>query len=370
MTSTADRRPPLSSLLSFALVAFTIEFDNDAERRISHRTTRHGSTEGTLSKPWLVSMAMYLNCMQFLDEEGMSARDLVRRARAKTNFRGMHRWGYISVRPPADEGAKALKAEWIVRPTAAGLMAQETWKALIGDIEDRWKARFGKDAIERLREALAAIEQQIELELPDCLPILGYGLFSKGKKYGPRRPESENARDRRLPVLLARIVLAFALEFESESELSLAISANVVRVLDDVGIPVRDLPRHTGTSKEAVAISLSFLTKQGYAVVETDPMGARAKLARLNAKGLKAQHAYLRRLGAIEKSWLARFGESTIHGLRKVLEPLVGDGTAVRSPLFRGLEPYPEGWRAAVRKPERLPHYPMVLHRGGYPDGS
>ena len=37
---------------------------------------------------------------------------------------------------------------------------------------------------------------------------------------------------------------------------------------------------------------------------------------------------------------------------------------------MRGLEPYPDGWRAKVRRPEALPHYPMVLHRGGYPDGS
>jgi hypothetical protein len=51
-------------------------------------------------------------------------------------------------------------------------------------------------------------------------------------------------------------------------------------------------------------------------------------------------------------------------------EALVGDATADSSPLFRGLEPYPDGWRASVRKPNTLPHYPMVLHRGGFPDGS
>ena len=44
--------------------------------------------------------------------------------------------------------------------------------------------------------------------------------------------------------------------------------------------------------------------------------------------------------------------------------------SAQLSPLFRGLEPYPDGWRAKVRKPDTLPHYPMVLHRGGFPDGS
>src|SRR3982074_2762354 len=33
--------------------------------------------------------------------------------------------------------------------------------------------------------------------------------------------------------------------------------------------------------------------------------------------------------------------------LRESLERLDGDATAHRSPLFRGLEPYPNGWRAA-----------------------
>ena len=46
-----------------------------------------------------------------------------------------------------------------------------------------------------------------------------------------------------------------------------------------------------------------------------------------------------------------------------------GDGTA-GTPLFAWLEPYPDGWRASVRRPATLPHYPMVLHRGGFPDGS
>jgi len=39
-------------------------------------------------------------------------------------------------------------------------------------------------------------------------------------------------------------------------------------------------------------------------------------------------------------------------------------------PLSGGLEPYPDNWRASVRRPATLPHFPIVLHRGGYPDGS
>jgi hypothetical protein len=85
------------------LVAFTIEFDNESERQIAHRTTDHGSTSGTRNGPWLVSMATWSNCMKFVGEEGLTVRELERLARTWTNLAGMQRWGYIVVEPdPAD----------------------------------------------------------------------------------------------------------------------------------------------------------------------------------------------------------------------------------------------------------------------------
>jgi hypothetical protein len=59
-------RLPLSALLSHALVAFTIEFDNEFERQMPHRTTRHGSSKGGGSGPWLASMVMWLKFMRFI----------------------------------------------------------------------------------------------------------------------------------------------------------------------------------------------------------------------------------------------------------------------------------------------------------------
>src|SRR5579862_4464294 len=79
-----DERLPLPSLLSQALVAFTIEFDNEAERTLPHRTTRHGSTSGLARGPWLVSQVMWSNCMRFVSEEGITVRELERVARTKT----------------------------------------------------------------------------------------------------------------------------------------------------------------------------------------------------------------------------------------------------------------------------------------------
>jgi DNA-binding MarR family transcriptional regulator len=160
------------------------------------------------------------------------------------------------------------------------------------------------------------------------------------------------------------------MEFERESEVSFAISSNVVRVLNEKGVRVRDLPLLSGVSKEAISMALGVLQKRRVAVSEPDRTGSRGEVVRLTPKGLEAQDAYRRVLGTLEDRWQARFGEEAIRTLRALLERLVGEPTALLSPLFRGLEPYPDGWRASVHKPDTLPHYPMVLHRGGFPDGS
>jgi DNA-binding MarR family transcriptional regulator len=167
--------------------------------------------------------------------------------------------------------------------------------------------------------------------------------------------------------LLAKVLLAFAVEFERESEVSLAIGANVLRLVADEGAPVRDLPRTAGVSKEAIATALGFLQKRGYAAIETETVGRFKRLV-LTPKGRRARDSYLALIRIIEENWRSRFGEDAISALRCELERLEGDG--VDSLLFRGLNPPPGGWRAALPKPTTLPDYPMVLHRGGYPDGS
>ena len=140
-----------------------------------------------------------------------------------------------------------------------------------------------------------------------------------------------------------------------------------MRVLDEQGVRVRDLPLLTGVSKEAIRMAMGVLQKKGIAWVETDPAGSRAKVARLTPKGREAQDTYRRLADIIEERWQARFGPHTIRTLRASLERLVGEASPQ---LFRGLEPHPDGWRASVQKPQTLPHYPMVLHSGGFPDGS
>jgi DNA-binding MarR family transcriptional regulator len=141
-------------------------------------------------------------------------------------------------------------------------------------------------------------------------------------------------------------------------------------VLDGDGVRIRDLPRLTGVSKEANAMSAGWLERCACAVAEPDPAARRGKVLRLTAKGRGAQAKYRRVLSETEDAWRATFGAAVIDQLRSGLEVLVGDGVLASSPLAEGLEPYPDNWRAAVNQPDTLPHHPMVLHRGVYPDGS
>lgn len=207
---------PLCTLLSQVLVAFTIEFDNEFEHQMPHRTTNHGSTNP--SGPWLVSLVMWSNCMRFVGEQGVTVGELEALARTPTNLNGMQRWGYVVVAPdPADKRPKPPRRDWLIHATSRGRQAQQVWRPLFGGIEKRWEKRVGKREIDSLRQALETVATQIKTDLPDCLPILGYGLHGK---VSTRKPGERSPADGSLPALIARALLEFALEFEGKSSLS------------------------------------------------------------------------------------------------------------------------------------------------------
>jgi methyltransferase (TIGR00027 family) len=361
----------LSALLSQALVAFTIEFDNEGEHVIPHRTTNFGAA-GHGDGTWLVSMAMWENCMRFVAEEAVTVGELLRLARTRTNLDGMRRWGYLTIDGSAKKIHKGNPGpDAVLRATDRGLRARQKWQPLTGLIEQRWRERFGHEQLTRLRGSLLAVTSQLDPGLPDCLPILGADLLSHGPDPAlPPRPELVDLAGLPLPALLARVLLSFAMEYERESGLSLAVSANLLRVLGTEGIRRRDLPMAAGISKEAVAWVLGILIRGQLAVEEPDPAANRGKVVRLTASGLDARRAYTECLTMIEDRWRERFGDDAISALRHALEPLATGSDGQPPPLFGGLEPYPDNWRASVKPPVTLPYYPMVLHRGGYPDGS
>jgi len=359
---------PLSALLSQALVAFTIEFDNEFEHRMPHRTTMGGGQSG----PWLTSMAMYANLLRLVSDEGITVRQLERQARTPMlQFRGMERWGYIRLMPdPADKRPKPPQRDWLVTLKSKGRMAKQVWAGLCGEIEARWRQRFGNAAIGELRASLGAVVNRLGLDLPEYLPVLGYGLVNEVlPQVRNEERSSGDPAQMTLPALLSKTLLAFALEFERESPVSIAIGANVLRLLGSDPLRVRDLPKLSGVSKESIAMATGFLRAKKFAVIEPDAT-SRGKAIQLTDKGLEAREIYTRLLQEIVQGWEKRFGKDEINRLRITLEQIIDAEENGQSLLWRGMEPYPDGWRAKIARPSVLPQYPMVLHRGGYPDGS
>jgi hypothetical protein len=347
----------LSELLSAALVAFTIEVDNEFEARLPHHTTqgrrrsskRPGKGRAARGErgPWLVSLAMWENCMRWLPEEGMAVGELEGLARTPTNLDGMLRWGYVAAESP--RGGRVVKPgmRTLLRPTADGLRAQEVWRPLPGEVEGRWRERFGEAAVDGLRAELAAAVAAVEgapdpgdgapaAPLPDAMPIVGYGLSTRPRKplRAAARPEPEPLAELPLHALLARLLTAFALAYEAEA----------------------------GVAKEPVATAVKFLAGRKLAAVGADPDSPRGKAVRLTEAGGRAKEGDAALRARIEADW-------GLGALATALEPIAGDCTAA-SPLFAGLEPPPRGWRASLPQPQRLPRFPLVTHRGGYPDGS
>jgi DNA-binding MarR family transcriptional regulator len=349
--------------LSPALVAFTIEFDNESEHRIPHLTANWGLSPGAgPGAPWLISQGLWVNVLRYVGADGVRVSELHRRSRTTlSQLHGLQRWRYLRVSDERDP---------LLRPTSKCRAAQEIWRPLAGEIEARWRDRFGSDSVAALRASLGAIIDQLDVDLPDYLPITSPTQNSKLATPAPRRRLADTS-ELDVSVLLAQVLMAFTLDFEAVSRLSLPIAANTVRVLDSTGVRIRDLPALTGVSKEAHAMAYGLLRRRQCVVIEPDPNASRGQVLRLTERGERSQANYLRNLSETEAAWRTRFGEVAIDGLRSALARIVGDQpTAEASPLFEGLRPYPDGWRAKVRKPTTLPHYPMVLHRGAYPDGA
>ena len=379
----------LSEMLSQLLVAYTIEYDNEFERHMPHRTATFGpggpevagpESREPIKGPWLVSMAMWSNFMRFVPAEGMPLRWF---DGLSTNLGGLERWGYITIKPADGAGPVPPRADWVVKATRAGRWAQAGWQRLDGVIDRRWEQRFGADVVGDLRDCLLGIASALGAGMPLYLPIVGYadGMRTSYRYLADTGLPMPGVADRDLSALLSAVLLAFTVSYESQSKLPLPISANVLRVIDDEGVRVADVSHRGGVSKEGTVSALGFLERHGYVEVGPDPSGGRGKVVRPTERGQRARDGRPWLAAQVEQAWRERFGAGQIDRLRGALSRLLGCRTDGRPTLALGLEPYPDGWRsrrpyltqtqAVLRDPgAALPRHPMVLHRGGYPDGS
>jgi DNA-binding transcriptional ArsR family regulator len=370
---------PLTALLSQACIAFAIEFDNEFEARVPHHTTLGG--EGAeAGLPWLVSLGMWALYLRHIDDDGVSVRDFVRRAglskeAARAALERLIRWwGYLDMLPPPGGTKSAPKGDWTLRPSSGGVSAFRVWRVLAGIVEERWRQRLGAERVGVLRAAL----ERLACELPPAgtyyLPIGQYGLFTPAPV---RRADADGAA---LPLyaLLCAPLIAAAIEVERESSVAMALGENVLRVLARGSALVSELPAQTGLTFRAVASSLTYLLRQGLAVEERR---GRFRAIALTQAGIAAELRFRERIRALERNWRARYGGDVIDRVRAAIEQILAARDGNTSALGAGLLPPPKGWRAArpylrqteafVAEPEsNLAHFPVIAHRGAWPDGS
>ena len=326
----AASHKPLSALLSQTLVAYTVELDCEFERRMLE----------TASRGTRLSLVIWLNLLRFLADGPVSVRTLASRTRAsEESLLGcLERWGVILLQPERRTGfgsGRGIRADWPVWLTASGKTAIKIWPKLIPEIDARWSNRFGDD-VTRLRVALEAIEHRIDLELPQGLP----GAILKLPEFPPRKSAAEDGLP--LPVLLSRVLLAFALDFERHSRTPISLCANAIRILSEEPIPESEIPKRSGCSDETSGIGWQL---KPYIIVETDSGRGRGKFVRLSEVGIRTQHKYHRLARAVEEKWTERFGGAADE-VRESLMTLLR-----RSELSQGLKPPPGTTRSGARMP-------------------
>jgi hypothetical protein len=104
-------------------------------------------------------------------------------------------------------------------------------------------------------------------------------------------------------------------------------------------------------------------------------------MVRLSPGGDAARGIWAKACRTVAERWLDRFGHAEVGCLCDCQQAVAAHGSGNQLTIGLGLRPYPDGWRARGRYRARsdamsadpwaaLPRQPMVLHRGGYRDGS
>ena len=370
---------PLPALLSQLLVAFTVEFDNLFERRM-----RDGGQRGFLSLAFWLGYGRHLvpgmTIGEFTAATSMSNRD------ASYLLAVIERWRYLDIRDPgAPRGSprpgfgtiKPIPRESLVWPRPELERGLELWPSIVREVEDRWAVRFGSPALARLRAQLETIvaghDGGLPWGLPDCTMRWGMGRLPP-----PTDPLPHSGDRASLATLLSQVLWKFALEYNREADMPIAIGASLLRVLGPEGAPAAELARRSGVD---VTPSRDLLQRSG--LFEITPT-RRSRLIRLTPLGVAEQELYWTLVDEITDRWHAA---ALIDALLDLLarDDLISEGMEPPAGVPRSGDDTPEFWvngangvRRAIRKLVKqtdafidnpslaLPHYPIWSGSRGF----
>lgn len=263
-----------------------------------------------------------------------------------------------------------MKRDTVLRPTRAGAYARRLWPEVAAEVEQRWHARFGAGVVGRMRAALLPSAGQMPWSPPEVHPSDGFRTHVAD---GP-------ADDGDVPLagLLGKALTAVTLELEGGARVSVPLAADVLRVIGGDVVPVRDLPALSGLSKEAIEMATGYLARAKLADLRPPrsialTAAGRGALDRYQAGAARAASGALDRYQA-GAARAARPGGDALQGcLTEILSQREALAEGLRPPAgcWRGEKPYLAQTRRVLADPAAaLPWHPMVLHRGGWPDGS
>jgi hypothetical protein len=354
---------PLSTLLSWTWIAFTMEADNLFEER----STPHRG------RAFRISLAFWANALRAIPPEGITVAALHEQTGAACNLGGLERWGWVTVGEPAAPRRpgfgtrRGIRADTMIRPSRLGEYARRAWPRVLEEVDAKWHDRFGAGPVDDLHRVLATTSTAlprppVPWSPPEVHASDGFLTHVVTAERVDESKEAKRKEDAELPLatLLARAIVGLTLRHEAASVVSLPLAANALRAINPDGKRQRDLPERSGISKEAAAMAVGFLRRHDLVAANS------AQTVALTPAGRQALADYETRVAAVDDP-----------PLRRALDLILSCGDA----LVAGLVPPPGCWRAAPpyrRQTDRfladpvaaLPWHPMVLHRGGWPDGS
>ena len=233
-------------------------------------------------------------------------------------------------RDPGDPRPKPAARGLLVRATQRGRVAQEAWRPLDGEIEGALgRSASDASAWTRLHRSLAGLvgrPRSGPARLPADPRLRTVHQWDRRACRRSAPPDPRAARSAvSLPALLARPLLAFALEFETEFEpSSLATQrrrpARPRRAAGPAARPARHVRGVEGGDRHGARRP----REAGHLIATEPDPGAAGRVVRLTSAGVKAPRRATSAAGALEARWPARFGGDTIAGLRTALEAIVG----------------------------------------------
>src|ERR1700733_10938152 len=167
-----DSSHSLSALLSQVLVAFTVEFDNEFERRIA----------GAGYPGERLSLVVWANLLRFVGEGAISARDLARQAlvpdsQVKFELGCLERWGFVVLQPNPPGGRPVpvfVQTGWFA------LLPRAIQRARFGRRYSARSSSAGRAGLEKTRSAACerlcrALRTNWMLNYHTACPALGWG---------------------------------------------------------------------------------------------------------------------------------------------------------------------------------------------------